>query len=240
MAPVTTSVRSGQRSSLYSVCVRAFAFLLAIGATGCWFSKGGTGYICESSDECDEGLRCYGYVSDDGDPQNQCQEPGEDSVSTGYTAFAVYMSWCFWVLMVPGGIVFMIVSSRRQKKNAALAAPQSHVSAAPAAAPSIQLVLQLRLDGWGSGGDLAMRHELEARVGELLVASQNGACDGGDIGSGTANIFCVVRDVDRAIAAITPELAKRGLADRSVIAVQRGEDYAVRWPPGYDRPFSIL
>lgn len=51
------------------------------------------------------------------------------------------------------------------------------------------LIVQFRTDGWGSEDDLTKRYHLEDLLDARLQADNNGICDGGDIGSGTINIF---------------------------------------------------
>ena len=53
------------------------------------------------------------------------------------------------------------------------------------------LLIQYRLDSWGSVADLELRHKIEDLMNECLGWTGLGHCDGGDIGSGTVNICCL-------------------------------------------------
>ena len=56
----------------------------------------------------------------------------------------------------------------------------------------VSFVIQYRLDNWGSGEDLKKRHAVENVMNECLGWTGNGHCDGGDIGSGSINVWCFV------------------------------------------------
>jgi hypothetical protein len=104
----------------------------------------------------------------------------------------------------------------------------------------IAIVVQYRLDSWGSPEDLGLRHKVEGILNECLGWTGNGFCDGGDIGSGVMNVFSYVVNPDVAIETIRDELSTRKLLGRAVIAVREGEDYRVAWPESYSDEFSIF
>src|SRR4051794_659330 len=106
-----------------------------------------------------------------------------------------------------------------------------------------QIIVQYRINGFGSDDDLARRHRVEELVDDALQASKLGECDGGEIGSGTMNIFLVVSDVGRAQVLLIRMLGDHGELHDAVIAVSAGDDEGeakVIWPEGYDGRFSIL
>lgn len=83
---------------------------------------------------------------------------------------------------------------------------------------------------------LEKRHLVEDLMNECLGWTGNGFCDGGDIGSGTANIFNYVIDVEKATQTIIQELKKNNLLDEVKIAYYspEEEDYIVLYPKGVD------
>jgi hypothetical protein len=75
----------------------------------------------------------------------------------------------------------------------------------PINADRLQIVLvQYKINGFGSVEDLKKRHELEDRLNETLGWTGLGHVDGGSIGSNTMEAACFVVDV---------EVAKRVLAE---------------------------
>jgi len=111
------------------------------------------------------------------------------------------------------------------------------------------LIVQYRVDGWGSPADLAKRHRLEEFLDACLDESDNGYCDGGDIGSGSINIFLEeVLDPQRACDSMVAELQESGDLEGAVIALsldpdrtkEEGPFHTVLWPKDYRGDFSIL
>lgn len=117
------------------------------------------------------------------------------------------------------------------------------------------LVLQYRIDGWGSTEDLEKRARLEDLIDARLQNESNGECDGGDIGSGTINIYLEdVSDPQRALEAVIAVLKEAQELDGAVIAQSRYteaqdgeneddrelEDYLVLWPPDFEGEFEIM
>jgi hypothetical protein len=103
-----------------------------------------------------------------------------------------------------------------------------------------EVVVQYRTEGWGSVKDLEKRHKIEDIFNECLGWTGNGHCDGGDIGSGSINIFSLVVDSELAKETIIAELKKKRLLKGAVIAVWEDDDYTVVWPESYGSKFSIL
>jgi hypothetical protein len=58
------------------------------------------------------------------------------------------------------------------------------------------LMIELSVDGMGTGADADKRHRLEKRMNEILGWTGLGGCDGGSIGSGTMEVCCFVVDLD--------------------------------------------
>jgi hypothetical protein len=107
-----------------------------------------------------------------------------------------------------------------------------------------QVVIQYRINGFGTDSDLAKRHQIETLLGEAFEAADVGFVDGGDIGSGEMNIFLYTHDRRAAEELVVRTLRKHGVLDGAVIAVcpnpEQDEPYEVIWPEEYDREFSVL
>jgi hypothetical protein len=76
------------------------------------------------------------------------------------------------------------------------------------------LVVEYKLDGWGSKSDLAKRHALEDALDRTLKKARLGLCDGGEIGAGSMEVFCPVFDYAKAKAAIVAVLARPEFSGR--------------------------
>jgi hypothetical protein len=103
-----------------------------------------------------------------------------------------------------------------------------------------QIVIQYRLKTWGTIKDLDTRYKIEGVMNECLGWRGLGHCDGGDIGSGTINVFCFVVDAKAAKEVVVAELKKAGLLKGAIIAVQNDEDYTVIWPNNFVGEFSLI
>ncbi|MBS8263957.1 hypothetical protein DYI25_05850 [Mesobacillus boroniphilus] len=81
---------------------------------------------------------------------------------------------------------------------------------------------------------LQKRHIVEDLMNECLGWTGNGSCDGGDIGSGTANIFNYVVDVEKAGQTVIDELKINDLLEGAKIAYlnPENEKYIVLYPEG--------
>jgi hypothetical protein len=79
------------------------------------------------------------------------------------------------------------------------------------------LMIEYAVEGMGSPADLDKRHELEARMNELLGWTGLGICDGGSIGSGTMEVCNFVVDFALAKQTIEADLAGTKFADYSRI-----------------------
>ena len=101
-----------------------------------------------------------------------------------------------------------------------------------------EMIVQFKTADSGTVDDLDFRSNVEGLLNETLGWTGNGHCDGGDIGSGTINVFSEVVVPAEAVAATRAALQERGWLDQAVIAVRNDHDYIVVWPPDYGRPFS--
>lgn len=79
-------------------------------------------------------------------------------------------------------------------------------------------------------------------MNECLGWTGNGHCDGGDIGSGTINIFSYVIDPEIAAKTTIECLREENLLEGAIIAIrenieQEVEEYLVRWPESFKGEF---
>ncbi|MDA2175392.1 hypothetical protein [Bacillus cereus] len=78
---------------------------------------------------------------------------------------------------------------------------------------------------------LEKRNQVQEIMDEALGWSGNGHCDGGDIGSGTINIFNFVIEVDKALQTTLEELENQRFLDGVKIAyINDDEDYVQIYP----------
>lgn len=106
----------------------------------------------------------------------------------------------------------------------------------------VELVLQYRIARVGTTADLSRRHKVEELIDECLGWTGNGRCDGGDVGSGTTNVFCFVIDPVAALEAVVTTLRREGLLEGVVIAhaTEEEDEYQVLWPVDFSGRFSLL
>ncbi|VXC42865.1 conserved hypothetical protein [Bacillus sp. 349Y] len=81
---------------------------------------------------------------------------------------------------------------------------------------------------------LERRHAVEELMNECLGWTGNGHCDGGDIGSGTTNIFTYVVHVERAVKSILDDLQENDLIEGVKLAYgnRDNEEYEALYPKG--------
>lgn len=84
------------------------------------------------------------------------------------------------------------------------------------------LIIEFRVDGFGSDGDLDRRHALQERIDDLLGWTGIGHCDGGSAGGDTMEVCCYVVDFDIAKQLIERDLVGSQFSDYS--RVYREED----------------
>ena len=81
----------------------------------------------------------------------------------------------------------------------------------------VVLLVEYRIDDFGSEDDVDKRHALEDRLNEVLGWTGLGHCDGGSIGSGTMEAACFVVDFELARSVIADALKGGEFEDYSRI-----------------------
>jgi hypothetical protein len=104
------------------------------------------------------------------------------------------------------------------------------------------LVVQYPMSG---DEDLEFRQELEELAATALAATNTGSCDGGDIGSGTMNVFCTVLEPDAVTAckAIVAKLDEAGIEGALIAFIDDEDEDAepnVLYPEDFAGTFSVL
>lgn len=105
------------------------------------------------------------------------------------------------------------------------------------------LVVQKSLRTWGSADDVELRTRIETIANDCLGWTGNGYADGGDLGSGTLNIFCFVVEPVLAVKTLTAQLRKAKLLGDVTIAYSSTSTLTGKVRVGYPprrRKFSIL
>jgi hypothetical protein len=103
----------------------------------------------------------------------------------------------------------------------------------------IQLIIQYKI-GTGTVDDFDKRVRVEELMIECLGREGLGSCDGGDLGSGSMNVFCFVKDVEQALPVIVRALGTADLHDGAVIAISVDDSIEVIWPNGFKGEFLPL
>jgi hypothetical protein len=99
------------------------------------------------------------------------------------------------------------------------------------------LIVQYRTRKGSSRLDLEV-HRVEDVLNESLKRTDNGCCDGNDMGSGTTNIFLQVKDPQRAVKTITEALNKIQRLNGATIALETEEGFEVLWPQSFRGEFN--
>ena len=92
----------------------------------------------------------------------------------------------------------------------------------------------------GISGNNIVGYAVEDVMNECLGWTGNGNCDGGDIGSGSINIFCFVVDPQIAAKSAVEWLRKKHLLQGAIMAYEKDDDYIVLWPKDFSGKFSPL
>lgn len=79
------------------------------------------------------------------------------------------------------------------------------------------LLVEYKVDGFGTAEDLQKRHSLEDRLNETLGWTGVGHVDGGSIGSGSMEVACYVVDLEIAKQVIEDDLKSTEFSDFSRI-----------------------
>jgi hypothetical protein len=107
------------------------------------------------------------------------------------------------------------------------------------------VIVQFAVDGLGTDEEFDRRCQIEDLLDQALKGSGNGFCDGGDSGSGSMNIFLMVKDVKRAVPFILDTLRKSDLLNDCIVAESLREDdevvgHKVWWPETFTGRFSVI
>ena len=100
-----------------------------------------------------------------------------------------------------------------------------------------RLIIQYPIKGMGATGDLDKRVQVEELMNECLGWKGLGHCDGGDMGSGTMNIFCFVVDAKAAVPHVLQELKQNELLEEALVAT--GDQPNVVWPENFAGDFQV-
>jgi hypothetical protein len=103
-----------------------------------------------------------------------------------------------------------------------------------------RLIVQYQIGGHGGGSNHDKRAAVENLLGEFLEEADLGYCDGGDIGSGTMNVFCFVKPGQDVGKKIIELLRKNSLLDGSIIAEEIQGEEQVIWPPDFKGEFQLI
>jgi len=104
----------------------------------------------------------------------------------------------------------------------------------------VPLVIQYRIKDHGSRSDHDKRAKVEHILGEVLQASDLGYCDGGDIGSGTINVFCFVKPSQGAGKKTIDALRKNNLLEgATIVETVKGEERVI-WPADFKGDFQLI
>ncbi len=103
-----------------------------------------------------------------------------------------------------------------------------------------RLIVQYRIEGHGHGSDHDKRVAVENLLGEFLEEADLGYCDGGDIGSGTMNVFCWVKPGRGVGKKIIELLRKSSLLEGAIIVEDVQGEERVIWPPDFKGEFQLM
>jgi hypothetical protein len=102
-----------------------------------------------------------------------------------------------------------------------------------------QLIIQLPIiEKMGGEKDLNERFRLEDSIDGALKKTNNGYCDGGDIGGGKINIFVYVNDINVGLQAILEVLKKNKISKKPVVALSKKDVLQIIYPYDYKGKFS--
>lgn len=102
------------------------------------------------------------------------------------------------------------------------------------------IIIQYKIDDMGDADDIDMRNEIEDIMNEELGWTGLGHCDGGEIRTGTINIFCMVIDVKLAFDVIIQALEENEYLEGAVIAKDGEDEFVVLYPEDYSGHFNYL
>ena len=99
------------------------------------------------------------------------------------------------------------------------------------------IIIQYKIDEFGTNDDLNKRYEIEEFMNNELGWYGLGYCDGGDIGSGTMNIFCLVVDIEIAVKTIKELLINNKMIEGAFI-IEESDELIVHYPENYKGKIS--
>lgn len=109
------------------------------------------------------------------------------------------------------------------------------------------MVIRYLVEGWGDVDDLDKRRDVHLIVDPCLRSAGNGYVDGGDLGSGSINVYLEgVVDPELACTAIVRALRDNGHLDGAHIALEVDDaatgdrTYRILWPTNYEGEFSTV
>ncbi len=102
-----------------------------------------------------------------------------------------------------------------------------------------QVIIQYQIEGSGTAADLDRRHSVEQLLASFLEENELGYCDGGDIGSGSMNVFCFVKPRPNAVEGILETLRRNCYLDDATVAVGSDGEEKVIWPSGHSGSFEL-
>lgn len=106
------------------------------------------------------------------------------------------------------------------------------------------MILQFETAGeWGDTDDLTFRNQIWESLNERLFWTGNGAVSGGDIGSGTINLFFRAISADSAVNTISNMLLEKKIGSRYLVAIEHDaesptNDIKIIYPPDYSGIFN--
>jgi hypothetical protein len=103
-----------------------------------------------------------------------------------------------------------------------------------------RLIVQYQIEGHGRGSDHDKRVAVENLLGEFLEGADLGYCDGGDIGTGTMNVFCFVKPGLGVGKKIIDVLRRNSLLDGATIAETIADEERVVWPLDFKGEFQLI
>ncbi len=102
-----------------------------------------------------------------------------------------------------------------------------------------QLIVQFKIgENFGTEDDLDKQQKVENLLNEALGWTGNGYCDGGDIGSGTMNIFSFVIEPGSAQKTVIEKLTENKIFNDFIIAIRKDEDIKIVYPENYQGEFQ--
>jgi hypothetical protein len=106
---------------------------------------------------------------------------------------------------------------------------------------SENVFVQFSVDGLGTDKEFDLRVRVEELLDAELKSFGGGECSGGDMGSGGATVFLMVRDPATAVPRLLDALRREGLlGDGFKVFEYAGPAYKCWWPPGHTGGFSLL